>query len=931
MVRTVLECIVAPEGQFVYDDIPNEWRMSDVRYFSKAKQLFSYQVSALKNIASVLFYRFDKTLNKDIDFLSEQYRLHGYNNDSSLHLNRACFWMATGSGKTLSLIKTIEHVDRLIKKGLIPNNDILILSPKDVLLNQLKKEVSEFNQDRNRKISLINLIDYEKDKYESLKLDDVIRVYYYRSDLIRNEKKEKILNYETYLNNGNWYVFLDEAHRGDGEYSNIKGYVNELTKNGFLFNYSATFTDEIDIITTCYNFNLDKFITSGYGKNIYLSESNFRFRRNGKVDEFDETDKQKQVIKSFIIFAILKGSKKIGAYHNPLMLTLVNSVQKNAKTENSDLKLFCKYMLSIAQNNKELDDLVQLAKEELKVEFSVEKKYRFGNESLLIPSRLIDSITLDAIRKAVFNSNTCGNLEYYEGEKGKEIVLKLTTSAEPFALIKIGDTSTFIKTYLIGYQKLLTFEPIKYMDTINSETSPINVLLGSRSFYEGWDSNRPNIINMINIGSGDAKKFVPQSIGRGIRIQPDMHNVSNRKRLYESDPNKNRLLETLFIFPTDKKSIETVLSAMTDLGESEINTEVIKLFEKANLKHPEQTFFDLLIPEYEDSEDEDDSSCIEFILSQTNKVNLTSLLQEMSPSVFLLQNHKSIKETWTLANYKKLIAFDKYKEDITKDYHNVYDLFENLKKCISLKKKNFKRFRKVVEDDINHYKQIKINLDGGKAAELIEVVERVYNYNKIPQDEIMKKATGRDGRIDFEKAAKLSGVSNKDFTENNQTIHIRNIREHYYNPLIYAETEQVDFINHIIKNASETEFIKNLIDYISVSKIDFDWQFSKIDESSDLEWGMPYLSDSEYHNFYPDFVFWLKKGPNYKIIFVDPKGGTQASSEKKIDGFVDLFSNSSEKTNVLIELKMIGNWSGGDRYKKYWTEQNDFSWFNMDD
>ena len=31
--------------------------------------------------------------------------------------------------------------------------------------------------------------------------------------------------------------------------------------------------------------------------------------------------------------------------------------------------------------------------------------------------------------------------------------------------------------------------------------SPFNILFGSRSFYEGWDSNRPNVMNFINIGS----------------------------------------------------------------------------------------------------------------------------------------------------------------------------------------------------------------------------------------------------------------------------------------------------------------------------------------------------------------------------------------------------------------------------------------------
>ncbi|MHB8280303.1 MAG: hypothetical protein ACYDIA_22015 [Candidatus Humimicrobiaceae bacterium] len=44
-------------------------------------------------------------------------------------------------------------------------------------------------------------------------------------------------------------------------------------------------------------------------------------------------------------------------------------------------------------------------------------------------------------------------------------------------------------------------------------------MMGSRSFYEGWDSNRPNLLLFVNIGVGsDAKKFVLQSVGRGVRV-----------------------------------------------------------------------------------------------------------------------------------------------------------------------------------------------------------------------------------------------------------------------------------------------------------------------------------------------------------------------------------------------------------------------------
>ena len=51
----------------------------------------------------------------------------------------------------------------------------------------------------------------------------------------------------------------------------------------------------------------------------------------------------------------------------------------------------------------------------------------------------IEEIEQQNIFENVFNSENFGKIEVIEGEKGKELALKLETSEEPFALIKIGD------------------------------------------------------------------------------------------------------------------------------------------------------------------------------------------------------------------------------------------------------------------------------------------------------------------------------------------------------------------------------------------------------------------------------------------------------------------------------------------------------------
>jgi len=92
--------------------------------------------------------------------------------------------------------------------------------------------------------------------------------------------------------------------------------------------------------------------------------------------------------------------------------------------------------------------------------------------------------------------------------------------------MKIGDITEWIKNKLSNYEISEKFEYESIFKNLNKEED-INILMGSRSFYEGWNNNRPNIILFINIGKGtDAKKFVIQSIGRGVRIDP----LPNKRR-----------------------------------------------------------------------------------------------------------------------------------------------------------------------------------------------------------------------------------------------------------------------------------------------------------------------------------------------------------------------------------------------------------------
>jgi hypothetical protein len=120
--------------------------------------------------------------------------------------------------------------------------------------------------------------------------------------------------------------------------------------------------------------------------------------------------------------------------------------------------------------------------------------------------------------------------------------------------------------------------------------------MGSRAFYEGWDSNRPNIILYINIGVGEnSRKFILQSLGRGVRIEPIkdkrrrinvLTNMSEHGGLRSLISSKVvKPLETLFVFGTKKKNLREILSTLN----------VRKEFEAFELKLDDKNSEELLI------------------------------------------------------------------------------------------------------------------------------------------------------------------------------------------------------------------------------------------------------------------------------------------------------------------------------------------------
>jgi len=904
------------------ETVPDEWYAIDLSTFSSKKKLFDYQESALRNAIKGLYYFYGKYGGDKREFFENVYRnilpesfpikerivdlyqQGGFEVDERglpyyQIINRMSFWMATGSGKTLVIVKLIELLSNLMKLGLIPQKDILFLTHRDDLIGQFKRHVEEFNEGRlpSEKLELYELKEYGRVK-TSLYNPTGIPVFYYRADLFDTEQSERRIDFRNYLNDGNWYLILDEAHKGDREESKRQAIFNILCKNGFRFDFSATFTEEIDFITCAYEFNLAEFVRRGYGKHIYVSSE--ALRSFSRKEDFSPEEKQKILLKIFILLTgLIKAREKVKdkvPYHKPLLLVLVNSVN----TEDSDMELFFRELAAISEGEVQ-DSGFQIAKDELIQELE-NANFQFEFESVRLSREFFDllrEITFEDVLESVFNSKSTGTIEVVQiPQNRQELLFKLKSGDRPFALMKIGDITQWLKEKLEGYEIIDRFEDESVFARLN-EDEDINILMGSRAFYEGWDSNRPNVIAFINIGKGEeAKKFVLQSIGRGVRIEP-FKNVRRRleilygnsqvdKETYRQVRDWATPVESLFVFGTKANNLETILQTLRTQREEDVN--LGDLFEINSEVQGKL----LLVPEYEKTE---------LMLIDSNRNHLNPLNPEDKELVRrFLEIDDRVLVCMFDANPRVLAKLKSNFDALVREEPNARKIGIPkvvLGEILRYFSKNFYQassFRELNrEEDIIHFRHIRISRS--KLNSIREKIERVKAYRdreRLRRELFNKRDRGEITDEEFDR--EYSKLPKKE--ETTPDLIIRYLATHYYIPIVLTQQETVDYIMHVIKTESERKFIKELSEKLDENPHLFDcdwWMFSKIDETVDKVY-IPYYSEnsSGIGKFKPDFIFWFRKGCKYLILFLDPKGTEHAANYRKIDGYIKLFEENGE-------------------------------------
>jgi superfamily II DNA or RNA helicase len=837
------------------------------------------------------------SLNKYI--ISEEKNKNEFIHFKKKDMDKLAYWMATGSGKTLIMHINYLQYNKYNKK---PLDNIILITPKEDLSNQHLKEFRRSNISAKR-FDKLNSINNQIQIIEIQKL---------------TVKKEGTgASIEVCEFEGNNLIFVDEGHKGitGNAWKTLR---DEISKIGFTFEYSATFDEAISP-------KKDKIIEE-YSKAIIMDYSYKYFYYDGFGKEFTvmnlkNTEYATNEHKEFILLTNLLSFYQQMKFYNdnkteieylfekPLWIFIGSKVAKGNKTL-SDLEFLVIFFDNFLQ--KEEDYCLKIEKI-LNNNLKLEGEHGEVNLAKLLNYIKNEQITSQDIYrdilKLVFNSDNSQKLKIWTIKNAPgEIGLKVSDRDNYFALIYIGDISPFKKNieenYNIIFQDDILSDPL--FKKINDYSSPINVLIGSKMFIEGWNSFRVSSMGLLNMGTSKGSQII-QLFGRGIRLKGYKNSMKRtselvKEQIIDKDFVQNlKILETLSVFGINADYMDNFRKALNEEGIIEketINIEIKKNedFLKKNLytlKLKEGLEFQELLnldynqnimpiidlrPKFEDYGSSNLSNSL--IKIEENSISFSNYLEfiDWEKIYFELYNFKNQKGLYNLYFTKQdlveIINKDNYKILLDKTFN--LDSFSQISFLETLIVVILKQY---VTNFFNISKREWVT-ENMEYHILKENDNNFQDYKiRISQDEFQL----------FDLIKKLSNDSDRLYNDDIVEISTLIFDRHLYQPLIIG-----DKLETIPKglNKGEKKFVEDLRDYFRNNKKQ-DYKFYLFRNLSKKGVGI----FTETNNFYPDFILWALNENVQKIVFIDPKG--------LVHGYADKMAKISVKNTLeTIENKL---------------------------
>ena len=834
------------------------------------------------------------------------------------------YWMATGSGKThimhLNILQYLHHFCKNDNTRL----QIFLTTPLANLIKQHERELEPYirklNETYNDRIELIidttqGLLQKEDDYFQLPDNGEICRL-----------------------------ILVDEAHIGlsskeSGRFRDLRR--NRLNiGNSFLFEYSATFhniandlKDEYDN-AIIYRYDYARFYNDGYGKDHFFkpiaadkvdTESEKEIKDNlgeclrvmeGKLQTFNRVQQDEQYDNDLTA-------------HRPLMAfmghTVENPSHEGKDDEVSDIQQVLDYFTGLSEAERQ--------------------KFRsiFGGDIIgpLVVARNPDN-----------NSELL--LSYGDGEK--------------WGMINVGDATGFYNSITndgIETRVEVIANPNLHFENLDDETSPINVLIGSRKFAEGWNSYRLSVIDLINLGNSKGNLII-QIFGRGVRLHGKGGN--GKRRYIEHKPDYYllrqgvteddiRRLETLTVFSLRRSYLEHFLKEVHagDIPiyhtfKIDVNPTFFKVDNKTTVHFSEYqhklpifkqdatkgsgikrvtfdnskihyTYFDngieqsgtinkwrSLALDYRTDKEENALNVYEDLQQNNekyayylNQARLAALIQREAEKNQLQLYNKEKREP-TIIDFLSLVREIRYREE-SPDPITWTD-----------------RLNRQIVIDVSRKLQSRINAHINRVNYIYESLNQndfIYEYTvtkefKKPQeyDAFLAKIKEAEKKRDQSKARRIDPEIR---IQTDLRLSLEPNHRHIYEPLLLDPQEDRENEPNEVKvspdrlNLGERKFIEDLTDYIKLyygRNERYEFYLMRNVQKIGI-----YL-ESDAGSYYPDFVLWvLDTQQNIThILFIDPKGEREiiggTKGNYKSHPKVKLSQKSEDETLSTLEKQL---------------------------
>jgi len=487
------------------------------------------------------FFGNRESLLADLNAFVEHFNRHwadyadvpAYDDDD---LNKLCLQNATGSGKTLAMHVNLLQYRRYARRHGKDKDlsRVILLTPNERLSEQ---HIAEF---RESGFLADKVLLSRRDPFQWEQVD-VVEI----TKLADQEGPNTIATRS--LGDRN-LLLVDEGHRGmsgteEGVWFTRR---SNLCAKGFTFEYSATFEQAVKASgNAAFENSYAKAVIFDYSYRWFYEDG---FGKDYQILNLPESFEEARSV--YITACLLKFYQQLRIYEEntngfepfhmekPLWVFVGSTVSSGRLNQAeqlmaTDVALIIHFIANFLDNQKaavrRIDEILTgkgrdtglLDKDGNDIfagAFSYLAKMMNAGES-------VEDIYRDILLR-LFNNAAGGNLslDRIKGESG-EVALRAGTSDIPFGLINVGDARGLcdhVVQVATRNGTRLTVEESDFTEamfaSVKDSTSPVNLLIGSKKFVEGWDCWRVSTMGLMHVGRSEGAQII-QLFGRGVRLK----------------------------------------------------------------------------------------------------------------------------------------------------------------------------------------------------------------------------------------------------------------------------------------------------------------------------------------------------------------------------------------------------------------------------